>query len=100
MKNHVLVAALAAASLFGSSVMLPEVGVSIAQAQTSSQCGFIQNADRRNMCRARAENQVSHCGFIQNADLRNLCRAQVAGDSSSCGFIKDADMRNECRASS
>lgn len=87
-----------AAGLLGSLALSPEIGFSPAHAQSSGQCGFIQNADRRNLCRARAEKQASHCGFIQNADLRNLCRAEVAGDRSSCGFIKDADMRNECYA--
>lgn len=91
-------AGVAAACCLGSYAMLPEVGFSSAKAQSSSQCGFIQNADRRNLCRARVEKQASHCGFIQNADLRNLCKAEVAGDRSSCGFIKDADMRNECKA--
>lgn len=82
-----------------TSFVLPShTSFNVASAQTSSQCGFIQNADRRNLCRARTEKQASHCGFVQNADLRNLCRAEVAGERSSCGFIKDADMRNECYA--
>jgi len=98
MGKRIWMSAAAAAGFFASLAMLPEVGDSPAHAQTSSQCGFIQNADRRNLCRARTEKQASHCGFIQNADLRNLCKAEVAGDRSSCGFIKDADMRNECKA--
>jgi ribosomal protein L37E len=96
--NKGIWSALAVAGSLCSFAIPPEIGISPARAQTSSQCGFIQNADRRNLCRARAESDASHCGFIQNADLRNLCRAEVAGDRSSCGFIKDADMRNECNA--
>lgn len=88
-----------ALGLLGPAVNLPNLGIEAAHAQNASQCGFIQNADRRNMCRARAESNASHCGFIQNSDLRNMCKAQVTGERSSCGFIRDADMRNECNAS-
>lgn len=88
-----------ALGLLGLAANFPNLGVETAHAQNASQCGFIQNADRRNMCRARAESNASHCGFIQNSDLRNMCRAQVTGERSSCGFIRDADMRNECNAS-
>lgn len=96
--NKAVLIALGAFAGLSSFAMPPDIAISDAHAQTSSQCGFIQNADRRNLCRARTEKQTSHCGFILNADLRNLCRAEVAGDRSSCGFIKDADMRNECYA--
>jgi ribosomal protein L37E len=98
MRRLAILATVAFAVTFGAPSIVPEAGLGTAMAQSSSSCGFIQNADRRNLCRARAENQASHCGFIQNADLRNLCKAVVSGDRSSCGFIKDADMRNECKA--
>jgi hypothetical protein len=66
--------------------------------QNSGQCGFIQNSDRRAMCRARAEGNVGQCGFIQDNDLRAMCRAEVGNNPGQCGFIQDADMRAECRA--
>lgn len=69
-----------------------------AKAQDASQCGFIQNADRRNLCRARAKREASECGFIQNSDLRNYCRAEIKGARSECGFIRDTDLRAECYA--
>ena len=85
--------------LIGSTVPFSEVGVSPAQAQSSGQCGLIQNLDRRAFCRARSENNSGQCGLIQNLDLRALCRAQVEKNSGQCGLIQDLDMRAECRAS-
>lgn len=67
-------------------------------AQSSSQCGFIQNNDQRAMCRALAERKSSQCGFIQNNDQRALCRALVDRNPSQCGFIQNADFRSTCRA--
>lgn len=38
------------------------------------------------------------CESIQDADRREFCRALATGKSTYCEFIKDRDMRAECRA--
>jgi len=67
-------------------------------AQNSSQCGSIQNADQRAMCRALADRNSGQCGSISNDDLRAMCRAQVNRNPSQCGAINNSDMRATCRA--
>ena len=69
-----------------------------AYAQNSSQCGSIQNADQRAMCRALADRNSGQCGSINNDDLRAMCRAQVNRNPGQCGAINNNDMRATCRA--
>lgn len=79
-------------TLFAPQLQLP------AYAQNSSQCGSIQNADQRAMCRALADRNSGQCGSISNDDLRAMCRAQVNRNPSQCGAINNSDMRATCRA--
>ncbi len=67
-------------------------------AQDDSQCGFIQEANYRSLCRALAEKNASQCGFINDSDLRSMCRALAGNDKSQCGFITNSDQRAMCRA--
>ena len=98
MKKFICLAA-AAAGLFGLSLLLTEVGVGHALAQSSSgQCNNIQNSDRRSLCKARAQNNIGYCSSIENNDLRSICRAEVSGNSGYCSSIENSDMRSECRA--
>ena len=50
----------------------------LVEAQDASQCGFIQEANYRALCRALADKNTSQCGFINDSDLRAMCRA-IAG---------------------
>jgi hypothetical protein len=87
-------------ALLAAGIAIPSVSppgwLPMARAQSPSQCSFIQNADRRNLCRARAEGRTSSCGLIQDNDLRNFCRAQAGRERSSCGLIREDDLRYEC----
>jgi len=67
-------------------------------AQDASQCGFIQEANYRSLCRALVEKNASQCGFINDSDLRSMCRALAGNDKSQCGFITNNDQRAMCRA--
>jgi len=91
--------AIVGATLLFSAPLPQPLGPNSAKAQNASQCGFIQNEDRRSLCRARAGKNVGQCGFIKDNDLRAMCRAEVGNNRGQCGFIQNADMRNECRAS-
>ncbi len=62
----------------------------------ASNCGLIEDADRRHLCYALADGSSSQCGLISDPDLRHYCYARVDRSSGQCGLISDSDLRHQC----
>lgn len=72
------------------------VAIALSAPAHASDCGLIQDSDRRHMCYALADNSSSQCGLISDSDLRHFCYAVVDKSSSQCGLISAADLRRQC----
>ena len=62
---------------------------------SATDCGLIQDPDRRHMCYALADESSSQCGLISDSDLRHYCYGVVDKSSSQCGLISVPDLRRQ-----
>jgi hypothetical protein len=65
---------------------------------SESACYSIRDADRKNMCLARARNQESYCYSIRHSDDKHMCLAVVKKRRSDCYSIRSNDQKNMCLA--